>query len=101
MSNPNEDDEDTGDAEPSLGSSGHGSAGSISYSSIPISDGFQIVYDCEGDEHDGHEPENEHGDGNPDDEPSLGWTVDGCIQNTAWDTELQLPPSVRAMEVGA
>ena len=36
--------------------------------------------DCEGDEHDGAEPENEGGEAvKEDDEPSLGWTVDGCM----------------------
>jgi hypothetical protein len=34
------------------------------------------------DEHDGAEPENEHGD-NDDREPSLGWTVDGVVSNTS------------------
>ncbi len=49
--------EDTGDAEPSLGSSGHSSGGPISYLAHAVSDGYQMVYDCEGDEHDGAEPE--------------------------------------------
>ena len=57
--------EDGADDEPSLGSSGHGNSGAISYTSVPISDGFQMIYDCEGDEHDGREPQE-------DDEPSLG-----------------------------
>lgn len=77
VGHPNEDDEETGDAEPSLGSSGHGEGGAITYLVHAISDGCEMVYDCEGDEHDGTELENEHGDGNPDDEPSLGWTIDG------------------------
>ena len=82
LENPNEDDEDTADDEPSLGSSGHGEPGPISYAVHPISDGSQMIYDCEA-EHDGAEPEDEGGDGaNEDDEPSLGWTVDGCITNT-------------------
>ena len=35
------------------------------------------------DEHDGGEPEDEGGEAvKEDDEPSLGWTVDGCIGNT-------------------
>lgn len=34
------------------------------------------------DEHDGAEPDDE-GDGDPDHEPSLGWTTDGVIQNTS------------------
>ena len=53
---------------------------------------------CLEDEHDGAEPENEYGDGNPDDEPSLGWTVDGCVQKTGearCDTELQNHRTVR------
>lgn len=59
MCTPGEDDEDTADAEPSLGSSGHASGGAISYLSHAISDGCEMVYDCEGDEHDGREPEGE------------------------------------------
>ena len=130
---PNEDDEDTGDAEPSLGSSGHGKAGSISYTCKPISDGFQMVYDCEQDdcddepslgskntaewgnqtiwgagdntdledEHDGTEPD--HGDDEPSagfdiGEPSLGWTVDGCVTGGTgqgrWDVQDDLEISV-------
>ena len=98
---PNEDDEDTGDAEPSLGSSGHGQAGSISYICKPISDGFQMVYDCEGDEHDGAEPDD--GDDEPSagfdaGEPSLGWTVDGCTTGGTgqgrWDVQDDLEVSL-------
>jgi hypothetical protein len=37
-----------------------------------ISDGEQMIYDCEGDENDGREP-------SEDDELPLGWTVDGRI----------------------
>ena len=80
------------DLEPSLGSSGHGEAGAISYAVRAISDGCQMVYDCEGDEHDGREPDVDDepslcgvtvetsGDDRDlegplcDDEPSLGWT---------------------------
>jgi len=47
-----EDDEPDTDDEPSLGSSGHGDGGSISYVVHPISDGFQMVYDCERDDSD-------------------------------------------------
>lgn len=60
----NELDGDGEDDEPSLGSSGHASGGAISYLSHAISDGCEMVYDCEGDEHDGREPD-------VDDEPSL------------------------------
>jgi len=67
-----EDDEPDTDDEPSLGSSGHGEAGAIIYLVHAISDGEQMVYDCEGDEHDGREP-------SEDDELPLGWTVDGRI----------------------
>lgn len=72
--NPMEDDEDGADDEPSLGSTGHLAGGPIQYLADPISDGYQMVYDCEGDEHDGREPEHEDYDGKVDDEPSLGWT---------------------------
>jgi hypothetical protein len=61
-----------GNDEPSLGSSGHGEAGAIIYMVHAISDGEQMIYDCEGDEHDGREP-------SEDDELPLGWTVDGRI----------------------
>lgn len=84
LGSPNEDDEDGADDEPSLGSSGHGASGAISYLVHPLSDGFQMIYDCEGDEHDGREEDYE-GDDNPDAEPSLGWTVDGYISNTGLD----------------
>ena len=97
---PNEDDEDTGDAEPSLGSSGHGQAGSISYAVRPISDGFQMVYDCE-EEHDGTEPDdacNEASAGFDTGEPSLGWTVDGCVTGGTgqgrWDVQDDLEVSL-------
>jgi hypothetical protein len=60
----NELDDNGEDYEPSLGSSGHAEGGAISYSSQPISDGYQMVYDCEGDEHDGREPQE---DDEPDD----------------------------------
>jgi hypothetical protein len=60
----NELDDNGEDFEPSLGSSGHAEGGAISYLSQPISDGFQMVYDCEGDEHDGREPQE---DDEPDD----------------------------------
>ena len=98
---PNEDDEDTGDAEPSLGSSGHGQAGSISYAVRPISDGFQMVHDCEGDEHDGREPDeadDEPSAGFDAGEPSLGWTVDGCTTGGTgqgrWDVQDDLEVSL-------
>lgn len=51
--------EDGADDEPSLGSSGHDSGGAICYLHHAISDGIDMVYDCEGDEHDGREPEDE------------------------------------------
>ena len=53
-----------GNDEPSLGSSGHGEGGAISYLFHAISDGSEMVIDCEGDEHDGREPDD-------DAEPSL------------------------------
>jgi hypothetical protein len=53
-----------GNDEPSLGSSGHGEAGAITYLVHAISDGSEMIYDCEGDEHDGREPDE-------DGEPSL------------------------------
>ena len=77
---PMEDDEDAGDDEPSLGSSGHYHGGPISYSFHPISDGHELILDCEGDEHDGAEDDQE-GDDSPDNEPSLGWTIDGAVGN--------------------
>jgi hypothetical protein len=130
-----------GDDEPSLGSTGHGNAGPISYMIPVVSADGEMIHDCEGDEHDGREPvgdeepslgflerhaslygngrdqtgnqericdgrpgdlEDEHDGAEPedeggeavheDDEPSLGWTVDGCTQNTSetgCDLELQ------------
>ena len=97
-----EDDEPDTDDEPSLGSSGHGDAGPVSYFARVISDGYEMIYDCEGDEHDGREPTEDdepslagkaddagaHGDDQDlegereDDEPSLGWTIDGEISRT-------------------
>ena len=85
---PLEDSEAAGDEEePSLGSSGHSSGGPISYAIPAVRVGGELIHDCEGDEHDGAEPENEHGDGSPDDEPSLGWTVDGCVTGPGDDRE--------------
>lgn len=52
-----EDEEDNADFEASLGSSGHAEADAISYLVHAFSDGERMVYDCEGDEHDGREPE--------------------------------------------
>jgi hypothetical protein len=66
-----------GNDEPSLGSSGHGEGGAISYLFHAISDGSEMVIDCEGDEHDGREP-------------SLGWTVGGAIGGTS-DNEITSP----------
>jgi hypothetical protein len=69
-----------GDDEPSLGSHVTPS-GATSYS-MPVSRNGD--YDCEGDEHDGAEPENEGGEAvHEDDEPSLGWTIDGYISATS------------------
>jgi hypothetical protein len=64
-----------GDDEPSLGSHVLPS-GAVSYS-MPVGRGGEL--DCEGDEHDGREPDdNEGGDGAlEDDEPNLGWTLNG------------------------
>jgi len=93
LGNPNEDDEDGADDEPSLGSHGHGGGGPIMYLQHVVSTGYSIEIDCEGDEHDGREPEDESDD-SPDNEPSLGWTVDGVISNTPTadcDAELSLP----------
>lgn len=74
---PHEDDEDNNDCEPSLGSSGHGEAGAITYLVHAISDGTQMIYDCEGDEHDGREPDD-------DAEPSIsGLTSDRSADATA------------------
>jgi hypothetical protein len=92
--------EDGADDEPSLRSSGHGAAGPISYSVPAISDGCEMVYDCEGDEHDGREPDG--GDDEPSasfdtGEPSLGWTVDGCTSagtgQGRWDIQHDLEVS--------
>lgn len=55
--NPMEDDENGADDEPSLGLSGHYEGGAIFYLYHAISDGFEMVYDCERDEHDGREPD--------------------------------------------
>ena len=44
-----------GDDEPSLGSTGHGSGGPISYRIPVVSAGGEMIHDCEGDEHDGRE----------------------------------------------
>ena len=94
--------EDDGGDEPSLGSSGHADGGAISYFVRAISDGYEMIYDCEGDEHDGCEPSSDDepslcgradeagvsgGDQDlegerADDEPSLGWTIDGEIGRT-------------------
>jgi hypothetical protein len=60
-----------GDDEPSLGSTGHGSGGPISYRIPVVSAGGEMIHDCEGDEHDGRE---EVGD----DEPSLGSIEKHC-----------------------
>jgi hypothetical protein len=84
-------DEDDDPPEPSLGSIG------VNESSNQELWSRGGAKDLE-DEHDGAEPDNEHGDGNVDDEPSLGWTIDGCIQNTGearCDAELQDHASVR------
>jgi hypothetical protein len=73
----NEDDEPSADDEPSLGSSGHGDAGAIIYMVHTVSDGSQMIYDCEGDEHDGREPDD-------DAEPSVsGLTSDRCADASA------------------
>ena len=81
---PGEDDEDTADAEPSLGSSGHADGEAISYLSMAISDGFEMIYDCEGDEHDGREPDDEddsHDGREPDREDSPG-VGEGMVDQT-------------------
>jgi hypothetical protein len=54
---PDDEAEDGADDEPSLGSSGHEGSGAICYLHRAISDGCDLVYDCEGDEHDGREPD--------------------------------------------
>ena len=82
---PGEDDEeddfteDGSDDEPSLGS-GATHAESTQGSGLWANPGRGVV-DAE-DEHDGAEEDHE-GDDSPDHEPNLGWTVDGCIGNTA------------------
>ena len=78
---PMEDDEESDEPEPSLGSTGHGSGGPISYSAPVVRAAGELIHDCEGDEHDGREPDeadNEPSAGFDTGEPSLGWTVDGC-----------------------
>jgi hypothetical protein len=52
------------DDEPSLGSTGHGSGGPISYGIPVVHAGGEVIHDCEGDEHDGREPQE---DDEPDD----------------------------------
>jgi hypothetical protein len=77
-------DDNEEDFEPSLGSSGHASGGAISYTSPAISDGCEIVYDCEGDEHDGREPDDEddtHDGREPDREDSPGFG-EGMVDQT-------------------
>jgi hypothetical protein len=69
-----------GNDEPSLGSSGHGEPGAISYAFHAISDGFALQYDCEGCEHDGREPD-------------LGWTIGGSIGGTS-DNEITSPEAL-------
>jgi hypothetical protein len=66
---PFEDREDDDDGEPSLGSTGHGEPGPISYTFGAVRAGSELVIDCEGDEHDGCEP-------SEDAEPSLGSSND-------------------------
>lgn len=61
-------DEDDADDEPSLGSSGHYEGAAICYLHHPISDGYEMVVDCEGDEHDGREPDCEDEGAQCDDE---------------------------------
>jgi hypothetical protein len=48
-----------GDDEPSLGSTSHGSGGPISYMIPVVSACGEMIHDCEGDEHDGQEPDDE------------------------------------------
>jgi hypothetical protein len=69
-----------GDEEPSLGSTGHGSGGPISYMMPVVSAGGEMAHDCEGDEHDGRKPPE-------DDEPSLGCSDQILDQNRSWDPE--------------
>ena len=49
--------EDGADDEPSLGSNEIREAGAVSYVSRPLNAAGETVYDCEGDEHDGREPD--------------------------------------------
>ena len=77
--NPNEDDEDEGDDEPSLGSHEIREGGAVSYLHHAISAAGEMIYDCEGDEHDGREPED-------DSEPSLC----GGTAGLGWDKDLEI-----------
>lgn len=88
----NHEDEESDPAEPSLGS---GAVGEWSTQAEWAVRGIGCV-DAE-DEHDGAEPENESGCGaKEDDEPSLGWTIDGVAgSQTGDDRELQDHASVR------
>jgi hypothetical protein len=69
-----------GDDEPSLGSTGLGSAGPISYMVPVVSAGGELIHDCEGAEHDGREPPE-------DDEPSHGRSDQILDQNRTLDPE--------------
>lgn len=58
--------------------------------------------DCEDDPADGPLETNEDGDGNPDDEPSLGWTIDGAagraVDQRTCDLEVQNHVSVKPQD---
>jgi hypothetical protein len=69
-----------GDCAQSLGSTGLGSAGPVSYMVLVVSAGGELVHDCEGDEHDRREPPE-------DDKPSLGRSDQILDQNRSWNPE--------------
>ena len=63
--------EDGADDEPSLGSHEVREAGAVSYKFRGVCDGSDMIYDCEGDDHDGREP----------DEAGIG-DLDGLLEQT-------------------
>ena len=88
--NPHDDDEDddAGEdddpAEPSLGSSNDSLGRGTEYTAVP-----ERMVDCEHDPADRPLEVNEDDDGNPDDEPSLGWTIDGVTGDQSGDDREQ------------
>jgi hypothetical protein len=87
----NEEDEESEPDEPSLGSRTSSEwSNQATWGTQPLEMRTVAGVDLE-DEHDGAEPENEGGDGaKEDDEPSLGWTIDGVAgDRSGEDRELQ------------